>query len=194
MDIPSSAFRAIASVVASIVAGALAFLISVLSKGQKISEFRQNWIDSLRTELSDFIGFTQSTAAHLKFIVETKGHEGAVDYIHTHTEELTEMVTIYHRIKLRLNPKEHSILLAKLDTAKSLFNGKIPFTETEKVTQAVDSLAAESEAVLKREWRRVKRGELSFFLTKYVSLALLALSVLLLFLYTHGHIAVAWNV
>ena len=41
MDIPASAYPAIGAVTAAIIAGGISFVVTVLAKEQKISEFRQ---------------------------------------------------------------------------------------------------------------------------------------------------------
>ena len=40
----------------------------------------------------------------------------------------------------------------------------------------IQGLVAEGQMVLKAEWKRVKRGELAFAITKYISLALFLLA------------------
>lgn|SRR6266446_644807 len=55
MNIPSSAYPAIGAVMAAIIAAGISFLVTVLAKEQKTSEFRQAWIDALRKDLSEFI-------------------------------------------------------------------------------------------------------------------------------------------
>ena len=50
-DLPSF----IGPVIAAIIAGSISFIVTVLSKDQKTSEFRQTWIDSLRSEISELL-------------------------------------------------------------------------------------------------------------------------------------------
>ena len=45
MDIPSPAYVAIGAIFAAIIAGGISFIIAVISKDQKTSEFRQEWIN-----------------------------------------------------------------------------------------------------------------------------------------------------
>jgi hypothetical protein len=43
-------------IIASAIAGIFSFVTLILSKEQKISEFRQKWIETLRDDISDFLG------------------------------------------------------------------------------------------------------------------------------------------
>lgn len=47
--------QAVGAVLAATIAGGMSFLGSVFSKDQKTSEFRQAWIDGLRSEISQLI-------------------------------------------------------------------------------------------------------------------------------------------
>ncbi len=49
---------------------------------------------------------------------------------------------------------------------------------------------AEGQVVLKSEWRRVKRGELTFVITKYVSLTLFVLAVCFAVLVGRGYLVI----
>jgi hypothetical protein len=69
------------------------------------------------------------------------------------------------RMRLRLNPKEHAHLISLLH---HLSNGEMSLREEMDAT--MESIVVEVQKVLRREWRRVKRGELSFILLKWFSL------------------------
>jgi len=46
---------AIATVVAAVIAGLISVVALTLTKEQKTSEFRQAWIDGLRSDLADYL-------------------------------------------------------------------------------------------------------------------------------------------
>lgn len=62
-DFPVQALIPIGAIVAALVAGFFSVLSLIVSKEQKISEFRQQWIDSLRQELSDHMAAVVSLSS-----------------------------------------------------------------------------------------------------------------------------------
>lgn len=194
MDIPSTAYPALGSVIAALVAGAVGFVSTVLSKEQKTSEFRQAWVDALRTDISDVIGFIEGFSGFLHYKEARHGTKEMQKFLNDSSKEITKAIATYYRIRLRLNPKEHKALIDALETALSVLSGKVPYRDREAISKTVEAVANESQAVLKKEWRRVKRGETPFFITKYVSLALLVASAILLAVYLTGRLSITWVV
>ncbi len=54
MTFPKEAWPLLSAIAAAFIAGAVSFIVTVLSKEQKTSEFRQAWIDALREDLAIF--------------------------------------------------------------------------------------------------------------------------------------------
>lgn len=61
-DLPAQALAAVATVVASLIAAAVAFVNLTLTKELTTSEFRQAWIDALREDLAKFLGAARAFA------------------------------------------------------------------------------------------------------------------------------------
>ena len=179
MTVLGSIAGALATTLAAIIAGTIAFLSAILSKEQKTSEFRQSWIDSLRNDLADFVG---ETAVLVAYGID-KGQLGAdlTAFLDAHYDGVCKAAAAYHRILLRLNPVEHKELLGSLRIAYLLYAGEGELT-TVAVEQVLEKVVANGQVVLKTEWKRVKRGEAAYFLTKYGALlvALFALAKLVL--------------
>jgi len=126
---------AIGAVIAAIIGAAISFLVTVLAKEQKTSEFRQAWIDALRNDLSEFVATVDAIFSFLRVKAGRKETpEQVAAFLEEKYPDVQRMGVSYHRIMLRLNPREHTKMIAKLES--------------------------------------VKRGELVFVLTKYVSLGL----------------------
>ena len=53
---------ALGAITAALITGFLSLLGLIISKEQKTSEFRQQWIDALRQELAEFLGYAEITA------------------------------------------------------------------------------------------------------------------------------------
>lgn len=164
----------IGAVLAACITGAVSFVSLVTSKEQKISEFRQAWIDAFRDELADFssqarrvslehiplAGTLKALAASAFEQLEIADREAEKpDRYH---ENRQRMAQAYYALRLRLNPEEadHKQLLGHLDHVYEILN-----SHSDRYGNCVtelDNLAKVAQTVLKREWVRVKEGEGSF--------------------------------
>jgi len=191
MDIPPSAYPAIGAVTAAIIAGGISFVVTVLTKEQKTSEFRQAWIDALRSDLSDFISTVNTFSSFLR-LKTSRGQppEDLVAFLEQRSADVHRMGVSYNRILLRLNPKEHTKLTAQLKELLSVMSSHEKVLDEKHVDRLTDEVVAEAQRILKGEWRRVKRGETIFQVTKYVSLALFILAVAFLIAVSRGHFVI----
>ena len=173
MQVPKEAWPAVAAVVAALLAAFVSFIVAVLSKEQKTSEFRQAWIDSLREDLAQFGSLIlvvhdtiQSRLKHGETLPEIQKALVGTDMSDYKLVEAARL-----RLLFRLNPIEHIDLIGAINAAYE------HTPETEQATPGKgDKLSAEftreSQRVLKAEWQRVKRGEPTFQATKWGALAL----------------------
>ncbi len=173
MDIPSPAYAAIGTISAAIIAGGISFISTVLAKDQKTSEFRQAWIDGLRNDIAELISlFILMTGTVQVMSRQGKTPTEIDDRLAQKDDALCKLEMVYARIKLRINPSEHIKILSAL-SALQTYAGSEQKHDAEVADALVDDLVKESQLVLKREWKRVKSGELAFKLTKWVSLLVL---------------------
>ncbi|MCD6450005.1 MAG: hypothetical protein J7L34_05820 [Thermotogaceae bacterium] len=124
-------------------------------KATLVSSNRQKWINTLRTDISNFLTSAQMAVYH--FRAETLDEKARL-------ASFRDMLFYESKIQLLLNPKEndHSNLIDLLK--KSMFIGISDLgTDKQKV---VDRMRASqrailelSQLILKREWERVKKGE-----------------------------------
>jgi hypothetical protein len=165
---------ALATMVAAIIAGTITFISTVLSKEQKTSEFRQNWIDALRNDIAEFVG---ETDVFFGYALASK-HRGkpTVDFIDESNDAVRKAAAAYYRICLRLNPDEHQTLLDALQRAFLLYSGKGELTVA-GVDETLEKVVSISQRVLKTEWKRVKRGESPYFITKYTALGIASIAL-----------------
>lgn len=169
----------IGAITAAFIAGIISLLGLVISKENKTSEFRQQWIDSLREEISDFLGKISSKRASIMIFQETMknlSNKEKNDFILKISTEIKEASTVYWKICLRLNPKEHM----KLQTALNSLNaasGQMS-QNLENLQPLQEDLVKEVKDQLKKEWERVKKGEPFFRITKW-SLVLIIISILI---------------
>jgi hypothetical protein len=183
--------EAVAPILAGMFAALVSFIVTVLSKEQKTSEFRQAWIDSLREELSQFAALSLIIEDSIQEHVSV-AKEKADDARHLITERFEEYKlaeALWIKILLRLNPKEHGQLIDLVESIHSYNRLRDP---EEEGTALFARLIPESQAVLKREWKRVKRGEWIFFVTKWFSLVVFATTLALIALYATNHFGAAY--
>lgn len=158
-------------VVAALIAGFISFVVTVLAKDQKTSEFRQAWIDGLRADVSEFSGAAFAMASVLR-AKKSRG-EDLARYILDRHDDFAKMEGLTTKIHLRLNPKEHIKIISLL---KRFSDG------TGKTTEELDKVVAEIvnavHGELGSEWRRVKRGEPSFRILKWLSFCVVLAGVL----------------
>jgi len=135
------------------IAGVVSFVGLVITKQSKVSEFRQQWIDALREDVSSFI--TQALDIHA-------GKKSA-DAIQTAISTAHE---VQCRIRLRLNPDEHdsnAITSAIKNLGESATGSLKP--EYEQMAAEADDVVKKTQVVLKQEWNRVKTGERFYMYT-----------------------------
>lgn len=181
MQLPDAA---IGSIIAAAIAGLVVFISTVLAKEQKTSEFRQAWIDELRKDISQYI----SGASEMVTLYIAKESDKAAQekFLDDNFKLVHELQTIEHRIVLRLNSKEHAILIAQVTGFRqSMLNAYLEAHQSEetdanqnrqaKENRLTTELLDSTKQVLKSEWRRVKKGEPAFRLVKGVALVVIGI-------------------
>ena len=181
-EIPSAWIALLASTIAALIAGAMSLASLITSKEQKVSEFRQQWIDGLREDLASWFGGARAMVrAHQEAQVLGVGATHAIAQSTVSDIRYNQGVKRY-RIQLRLHKGEveHEELQRLMEKAsarisKFLQSNYVEGSLLEWSEQANDALkvvdmgAKYSMDVLKVEWERVKAGEKNFQLTKRVA-------------------------
>jgi hypothetical protein len=169
----SQLFIPLGVIFAALITAIVSFLALIISKEQKTSEFRQIWIDGLRSELAEFGSHARRIAAKPSPIFfKALIAKSALDSIEAINEERTwsdpleesrqRLAQMYYTIQLRLNPLEddHNKLMQHLDNVYEILNqNQVDFEGT---VEELKKLAAIARNVLKQEWMRVKVGEVAF--------------------------------
>lgn len=176
-------------ITAAMIAGGISFIATILSKDQKTSEFRQAWIDSFRSEIAELLALAGNYVVMVNRLkAEKKPREEIIKFLSDNKDDMTKIDSLIIRIKLRLNPTEHAKLLYTIN-----------FLEQESLSQdikehaeIIKKLTNQSQEILKREWRRVKRGELSFITLKWCSLISLVFSIFFISLYLSNHLNISF--
>lgn len=152
----------IGAVGASIIAGFFSILSLIIGKEQKTSEFRQAWIDALRSDLVSYLVNINAICDILR--VNAKGEKIESSELIKNYQQLNES---HLGITLRINPSE--------ETAKALLSAMSEFDEIaqdntlltpERIKKIEHKFLLASKNLLKFEWQRVKRGEKGFIITR----------------------------
>ncbi|RMA63083.1 hypothetical protein C8C96_4160 [Acidovorax sp. 100] len=169
---------AIGSIAAAVIGAFFAFIGLVIAKESKVSEFRQAWIDELRTEIALVIAALNNLRGIS--VVQIPSQLEAFKLTESFFMEANKASSA---IKLRLNPNEERCkeVLRLLNNLESLHMKGFPI-DIQACRKCEDDLLAASQLLLKAEWRRVRTGERVFNVAKWSGLAVsIALVVLLLF-------------
>lgn len=147
-------------------AGIISLLGLIIAKEQKVSDFRQAWIDALRSEITSYL--TQMNAIADLLEVSYQGHEDKLKALSAPYQRLNEA---HFMITLRLNPKEKRSqdlleLMAEFQQCISEERNPNAFSNFKRIEQLFLSTAKD---LLKSEWGRVKRGEPTFQFAKYLT-------------------------
>lgn len=187
---------ALGVVTAALIAGFFSFLNLVISKEQKVSEFRQEWIDKLRDDVSQYISSISFLAvSHLNKNIANENVS-----IHEYTKSIEAYYDsssrTYTSIYLRINPDDKDPVLKKHN--KKLLGEMVKVgdaLEVENYSEAVEiatGLRDFARPILKIEWERVKSGEKMYRWSRFAAGAILvaglvALGVGTAYYITHGN-------
>jgi hypothetical protein len=166
------------TMIAAVIAAGISLIGLVISKESKVSDFRQAWIDSLRSEIAAVIAHAQSI--HNAELAPSRDGGANWQDIRADFVALNEA---WAKIKLRLNPTEPAsiALLSALEEHEGLFP-PAGVRHLENLQNAENRLLVKTQVVLKEEWRRVKRGERVYRGATFAVFVLVAGGLLLLFL------------
>ncbi|SFJ15147.1 hypothetical protein SAMN05216206_3545 [Pseudomonas guineae] len=190
MPIPREYLPFITPITVAIIAGSISFVVTILSKDQKTSEFRQAWIDALRSEISELLSISHTLISMLNLKKEFgETEEQIMQYFYSMQTDIVKCENLTTKIRLRLNPKEHKKLLSMLNTLEENTSNFVSPSENQIL---FNSAVIESQRILKKEWSRVKSGELAFRILKYSSLFVLIASLTFAALYANDHLSITY--
>lgn len=181
MDFLTPSPLALGAIVAAAIAGAFSVLSLVVTKEQKVSEFRRSWLEDLRGDLASLLAH-----ANLFATLYERGADSAPDQdLVAFKAEILGMNQAAAQIRLRLRDDDRgtAALLADVDALERLIDRADTF-ETAAFADAQGRLLANARRLMRLEWRRVKRGEFIFRFAKLtaflVTLEIAAIAALIL--------------
>ena len=177
LEIPGIAIGAIS---AALIAGLVSLLGLIISKEQKVSDFRQSWIDALRTEISALIA--HANAIHGAGAANFQSPSEVWKVVRPDFIGINEAAA---QIRLRLNPKEPEALavLSQIEAIERLL-APGQHTNYAQINVAEKKLVELAQVVLKQEWIRVQRGENVYRIARIAALLVSAASVISLIVFS----------
>jgi hypothetical protein len=156
----------LSAIVAATFAAVVALIGLILAKEQKTSEFRQEWINALRNELATYM-----SQINLARDLASTPYESASEKIKSLSEAVTKLNFSAFSINLRLNSSEKF----SQDVISSMTDFQTLFAATDQIDpdeiRPIETrFLVASKALLKSEWRRVKRGEFTYRVTRVVAI------------------------
>lgn len=153
-----------ATVVAAAIGAFVALMVVIITKEQKVSEFRQAWIDGLRAEIAEAIAAASALSIALQEPDKYEGEQTLGPW--------SRFSVATHRVQLRLNLKEdlHHDLQDCVRRAHNLVRDAQmdPASyDPPKWLALNDEVVEVSQKLLKDEWERVKTGEPIFRIAKW---------------------------
>jgi len=165
---PITAVPAVATILAALIAGGIARANLVASKENKVSEFRQAWVDELRKDLAALFSNVRTICRALQEL-RSDGEDKHTNFKFPQSkiiEARHASAETYHRIKLRLNPYQPDLQQLRKHLHEMM---QVPqaYIVNEHGNGALvilwmDDSASFAEGVLKAEWETVKFGEKAY--------------------------------
>ena len=116
-EFPPTIYIGAGAVIAAVISGYWSFVNLVVSKDQKVSEFRQNWIDLLREDFASYtsklLSFQTAWVAYRH--LNEEGDRLGAKFILGEKMLIQEIIELSYRIKLRLNPVDDEELITLID-------------------------------------------------------------------------------
>lgn len=165
---------------AALIAAVVSVVGLILAKEQKVSEFRQAWIDALRHEISVYL--SSVTDISNKLSVDYKDKQKKIESLAAPYQKLNEAS---FNIKLRLNPDEaeSSNVIKAMDNIESAFDDDKDIVG-ESIQHLEKELLKKAKILLKKEWKRVKDGEATYQFAKWASFVLTSVLILCIIIMT----------
>lgn len=163
---------------AASMAGIFSLFTLINNKEQKVSEFRQSWIDGLRNEVTTIV----ASLYYISYYYSTRTQQkpaDADDIQESHKEYVKSCTSILTRINAQ-DPddalrEKNQAFLDSLNNIQNTFNTN-NYAEAAALSK---NLIDDSKPLLKAEWERVKAGEKSYRRTKWMAVGLSLFGIIL---------------
>lgn len=167
--LPQHLWVPLGAILAALIGGMFSFLALVISKENKVSELRQNWIDELRQEMAEFLASIRMV--EYKTRVLRMKHKGKPIPPEEQEQAISEHyepgLIAVNEILLILNPKGRGNSLSqKLVTEIGVIQEAYKNNKHAEGCAHAPKAREACQELLKFEWERVKEGERIYYWSK----------------------------
>ncbi len=165
---------------AALITGSLGLLGLIIAKETKVSEFRQAWIDALRTEVADMMAALHQCMFIIRFADDPEKAQSDPSF----RQAMRDSNKALFMVRLRLNEGEleSQSLLKVIDDLEKYINDSESEFLGDGVKVLEGRLTVASRFILKKEWDRVGKGEVTYKAAKWIASGL----VIILFIAFFG--------
>lgn len=151
-----------ATILVALISSLVSLLSLIISKEQKISDFRQAWIDALRQDTATLLANAKIICASL--MVSPMNPEKWA----TLKDNVLALNELSAKIKLRLNTREeeHKAVQKTLEAHDAEFALGLTVPNAANVVEIEKNLVAQTQIVLKQAWNTVRDGETTYKVAK----------------------------
>jgi hypothetical protein len=168
-ELTPSVIAAIAVIVAALISFLVAITTAIIAKEQKVSEFRQTWINELRVDIATMYNLARDCVFALECCRIDHNKNRDVSF-NTYNEVHSKLEFKQSLIILRLNPVKDKVFIDSLNSIMIEINGIDSKSNSDSTFQSqiditynvISQFQIESHAILKNEWEIVKKGEKHF--------------------------------
>ncbi|NYF79095.1 hypothetical protein [Granulicella arctica] len=176
-----SLFTAYGALLVAFVAGAFSLLGLTVAKENKVSEFRQEWINALREDIAEFIAQAQLIHSEISEYVRGECADYR-DHLDRTRDPYLDLNRASTRIKLRLNlaEEDNKTLMNSMGELQDILRTRpdnIALFQTQ-FGPASKNVEIQTSLILAKEWKRVKAGETGYKRARRIALVVLSISLL----------------
>ncbi|MBW4934878.1 hypothetical protein [Marinobacter sp. F4206] len=162
----------------ALIAGYFAFTNLVASKENKISEFRQDWINLLRDSISCYISsLSYLSTLYIHYASRPEEKRDKFEMARDVEKIYAKVNELYNDIIFRINDIEKRKKGKELNDAflSALYKTREHYHKNElaEARSACEPLRETSKPLLKHQWKRVKAGEWNYRVSKYLAVLVL---------------------
>lgn len=164
---------AIGAIVAAIIGSMISLVGLIVAKESKVSEFRQAWIDSLRSELAAFA--SNLNALSDANVIEFESDKDRFEKLKEQTNKLNESFFSV-ALRLNINEKQSGEVQSSMVRLARLVRQPDEFSKVNFDSEQIEFIRV-CNSLLKHEWNRVKSGEKVYRWTRLAAVSLIAVLI-----------------
>ncbi len=155
----------------------------VISKENKTSEFREEWLNELRNEISNYLSLLHEFKTAWILFQNTGNQDNSI-FFTDNLEKIREIKKYKESILFKLNDKDDSILIKSINNISNILENHSTIDNDTLYEHEYNIIVYESKKLLKKEWEKVKSGEPFFIRAKKILVIILTVFLLLIIVAT----------